>query len=263
MSGPLKISKDDHVATVTLNRPEKHNAVNLDMFAALAEAGADLSADKSVRAIILEGEGASFCAGIDLSVFQQGEMSQLASKMTPEDGAAANFFQRAAYIWREVPVPVICVVHGAAYGAGLQIALGADLRYASPDSRLSVMEIKWGIIPDMAISKTLARIVPADRAKELAWTGRVFGAEEALQLGVVSAVCDDPKQAALETAQAVAARSPSAVRAIKRLFDESPELSVAEAFRLEAELQMSLLGSANQAEAVRANMENRAAKFED
>ena len=263
MTESLKISRDGHVAIVTLNRPEKHNAVNLELFAALAEAGASLGADKTVRAIVIKGEGPSFCAGIDLSVFQQGDVSQLASRMQPVANSPANFFQRAAYIWREIPTPVICAMHGAAYGAGLQIALGADLRYASSGCQLSVMEIKWGIIPDMAISKTLLRILPADKAKELAWTGRVFGAEEALDLGVVSALHDDPQAAALDTAHAIAARSPDAVRAIKRLFDESVEMSVEKALGLEAQLQAGLLGGPQQTEAVLANRENRAPNFEN
>ena len=160
-------------------------------------------------------------------------------------------------------MPVICAMHGAAFGAGFQIAMGADLRYASPDCRLSVMEIKWGIIPDMGISRTAAGILATDTAKELAWTGRTVAAEEALQLGLVSAVVDDPKHKAIEVAESITLRSPDAVRAIKRLFEETPAMSVADALRLEAELQMTLLGSSNQAEAVAANMEKRAPNFED
>ena len=127
MTNPLRVDRDGHVATVTLSRPDKHNAVNLEMFAALAEAGAELGADKTVRAIVLDGEGSSFCAGIDLSVFEQGGMSQLTSMMAPVAGSPANVFQRAAFVWCEVPVPVICAMHGAAFGAGLQIALGRRL----------------------------------------------------------------------------------------------------------------------------------------
>jgi enoyl-CoA hydratase/carnithine racemase len=263
MSEPVTIAKDGHVATVTLNRPEKHNAIDLRMFAALADAGTELANDSSVRVVILEGAGPSFCAGIDLSVFQQNDASILISKMAPEQDSLANFFQRAAFVWREIPQPVICALHGSVFGGGLQIALGADLRYASADCQLSVMEIKWGIIPDMAISKTLARLLPADKAKELAWSGRVFAADEAYEMGVITAIHDNPSQMARETAAAIALKSPNAVRAIKRLFDESAEMSTAQALELEAQLQMSLLGSPQQREAVAANLEKRLPKFED
>ena len=263
MSEPVIITKDGHVATVTLNRPEKHNAIDLQMFAALAEAGTELANDSSVRAVVLEGAGPSFCAGIDLSIFQQNDSSTLISKLAPGEDSPANFFQRAAFVWREVPQPVICALHGSVFGGGLQIALGADLRFASSDCRLSVMEIKWGIIPDMAISKTLARLLPADKAKELTWTGRVFDADEAREMGVITAIHDDPSHAARETAAAIAAKSPNAVRAIKRLFDESTEMSTSQALQLEAQLQSSLLGGRQQIEAVTANMEKRAPIFED
>jgi enoyl-CoA hydratase/carnithine racemase len=263
MSEPVSIAKDGHVAIVTLNRPEKHNAIDLQMFAALAKAGTELANDSSVRAVVLEGAGPSFCAGIDLSIFQQNDSATLISKLAPGEDSPANFFQRAAFVWREVPQPVICALHGAVFGGGLQIALGADLRFASADCRLSVMEIKWGIIPDMAISKTLARLLSADKAKELAWSGRVFDADEAREMGVITAIHDDPSEAARETAAAIATKSPNAVRAIKRLFDESSEMSTSQALQFEAQLQSSLLGGRQQIEAVTANMEKRAAKFED
>lgn len=263
MSESVKIAKDGHVAIVTLNRPQKHNAIDLDMFAALADAGTQLGKDASVRAIVVEGAGPSFCAGIDLSIFAQSDSSVLVSKMAPGEDSPANLFQRAAFVWREVPQPVICALHGSVFGGGLQIALGADLRFGSPDSRYSVMEIKWGLIPDMAISATLARLIPADKAKELAWTGRVFDAAEACDMGVLTALHDDPAQAAREAAALIAARSPKAVRAIKRLFDESAEMSIQQGLQLEAELQLSLLGRHQQIEAVAANLEKRAPKFED
>ena len=263
MSESVKIAKHGRVAVVTLNRPQKHNAIDLDMFSALATAGTQLGKDSSVRAIVVEGAGPSFCAGIDLSIFAQGDNSMLMSKMAPAEDSPANLFQRAAFVWREVPQPVICALHGSVFGGGLQIALGADLRFGSADSRYSVMEIKWGLIPDMAISTTLARLIPADRAKELAWTGRVFDAVEARDLGVITALHDNPSQAAREAAASIAGRSPKAVRAIKRLFDESAEMSAQQALRLEAQLQLSLLGGDQQLEAVAANLEKRAPDFED
>lgn len=263
MSDALRISRDESVATVTLQRPDKHNALNLELFAALAEAGLELAADKSVRVIILQGDGPSFCAGIDLGVLQDAGNNLSPEMLQPLPGSVANFFQRAAYVWREVPVPVICAMHGNVFGAGLQVALGADLRYASPDCQLSVMEIKWGIIPDLALSKTLTRVVAADKAKELAWTGRVVAVDEAVSLGLVTAKADDPKAAAREAAAVIAARSPSAIRAIKQLLDEAGEMPVAEALQLEAKLQLSLLGRPQQREAVAANLQKRPPKFED
>lgn len=263
MPGPVVVEKDGHVATVVLNRPEKHNAIDLQMFAALAQAGTELAADTSVRAIVLEGAGASFCAGIDLSIFQHNDESVLVSKLVPGEESPANFFQRAAFVWREVPVPVICALHGSVFGGGLQIALGADLRFAAADCRLSVMEINWGLIPDMAISKTLTRLLAADRVKELSWTGRVFDAVEAYELGVVTAIHEDPSLAARGCADVIAARSPSAVRAIKRLFDDTEEMSTRDALQLEAKLQMSVLGGSHQKEAVAAKVANREPEFEE
>ena len=263
MSEALVMSTQDHVATVTLNRPAKHNALNVELFAALADAGTALATDTSVRAIVLQGEGPSFCAGIDLSVLQNAGEELSPEMLQPVDGSVANFFQRAAYVWREVAVPVLCAVQGNVFGAGLQLALGADLRYASSDSRFSVMEINWGIIPDLAISTTLTRLISVDKAKELAWTGRVFDASEAAAMGVVTAVTDDPGGAAQEAAAAIAARSPGAIRAIKHLFDESAHLSDADALQLEARLQMELLGRHDQREAVAANLEKRTPDFTD
>lgn len=263
MSKCVTVDIDDHIAVVTLNRPDKYNALNLPMFAALAHAGDELASNSSVRAIVLEGAGENFCAGIDISVFEQSQMEIGASSLAPRDSSPANLFQRAAYVWREVPVPVICAIKGIAFGGGLQIALGADLRYASPDARLSIMEIKWGLIPDMAISTTIRHLMPADRAKELTWSGRVVEADEAERIGLLSAVHEDPSQAARESARLIAGKSPDAIWASKQLFDSGWDLPVADALKLEARLQLSLLGSANQAEAVAANIEKRAADFRD
>lgn len=262
MSERIGISRLGAVAIVSLQRPDKHNALDRGMIEALTSAGQSLAVDASVRAVVLEGAGPSFCAGIDLGLFQQDGGID-AALMAPQASSPANFFQRAAYIWREVPVPVICALHGSVFGAGLQIALGADLRFATPDCRLSIMEIKWGIIPDMAISKTLPALMPTDRIKELAMTGRVVSGTEAAALGLVTALHADPSKAARDTAGLIAGRSPDAIRAMKKLFDKATSLGTAEALRLEAELQCALLGSSNQSEAVRANLENRRPDFED
>lgn len=263
MADRVVLTVDDHVATVTLNRPDKHNALDRGMFEALEAAGEKVVADASIRAVVLEGAGPNFCAGIDISTFTAGPSSFNPETMQPRDNSPANIWQRAAYVWREVPVPVICVVDGIAYGGGLQVALGADMRYATPDARLSVMEIKWGIIPDMSITTTLTRCMSVDRIKELAMTGRIVSGAEACELGLVTAIHDNPGQAARETAARIAASNPDAIRAIKRLFDSAWGLADADALKLEASLQLSVLGKPNQVEAVMANVEGRSPKFVD
>lgn len=263
MAERVSLSIRDHVAEVTLNRPEKHNALDLAMFEALVEAGDRVASDTSVRAVVLTGAGDNFCAGIDTSLFAPGAAAIEPAMLLPRKPSPANLFQRAAYVWREVPVPVICAIHGVAYGGGLQIALGADVRYAHPDARLAIMEIRWGIIPDMAITTTLARFAAPDRLKELALTGRIVDADEAARVGMVTAVHESPRDAARGTALEIAARSPDAVRAIKRLFDEARGLPDAEALGLEAALQLRVLGGANQREAVAAALEKRDPRFRD
>jgi enoyl-CoA hydratase/carnithine racemase len=264
MTDRLSVDVSDHVAIVRLNRPEKHNAVDLEMFEAIIETATKLANDDTLRAIVLTGEGEHFCAGIDVSVFQGAGIGAVGhGRMEPGEFCPANFFQRAAYVWREMPVPVIAAIRGVAFGAGLQIALGADIRYAAADAKFSVMEIKWGLMPDMAISATAHAVVPVDRLKELAYTGRVISSNEAEAAGLITAVKDDPLEAAKVLALEIAGRSPHAIRAIKTLFDESWHPDVAGSLQREARLQMELMGKPNQIEAVTANMEKRAPGFVD
>lgn len=263
MSSPVAVSVDDHVAVVALDRPDKHNAVNLEMFDALAAAGRQLAADRSVRAVVLHGAGEHFCAGIDVTLFRDPSFEFGPDALAPLADSPANRFQAAAYAWRELPMPVICAIHGAAFGAGFQIAMGADLRYARPDAQLSIMEIHWGLIPDMAISTTVRDLVPADRIKELAWTGRKISGAAAREIGLITETHDDPLAAAMEMAAAIRVRSPDAIRAMKRLVNTAWGLSEAEALALEAELQHGVLGKKNQLEAVTANMQKRAPEFGD
>ncbi len=246
-----------------LNRPDRLNAIDLQMFAELGEAGVRLAAEPAIRAVVLHGAGDNFCAGIDVDVFNDDAASVVASSMAPQESSPANLFQRAAYVWRELHVPVICAISGVAFGAGLQIALGADLRYARADSRLSIMEIKWGLIPDMAISATARHVVAVDKLKELAYSGRVVNGVEALQLGLLTALHEDPLTAAREMAAEVAGKSPDAVVAIKKLFNDGWNLSEAEALALEAALQSRLIGSENQLEAARANLSKRKPEFKN
>ena len=263
MNDRVRVRVEGHVAEVRLNRPGKHNAIDKAMFEGLAAAGDEVAADKSVRAVVLTGEGDNFCAGIDMSMFQQRDFDFRTPLLDPLDPSPANVFQRCAYVWREVPVPVICAIRGVAYGGGLQIAAAADIRYAAPDAKLSIMEIKWGIVPDMAITTTLRDILPLDKVKELTFTGAVISGKEASEIGLVTAVHADPLSAAHELASAVAAKSPDAIRAGKRLLNVAWSLNDAEALALEAKTQLPLLGSPNQVESVMANFEKRVPRFRD
>ncbi len=263
MTDRVTITIDGHVAYVMLNRAHKYNALDMKMFGALGDAADRVGKEAGVRAVVLHGDGENFCAGIDTGMFADPDKRLEASMFEPVKPSSANLFQRAAYAWRELPMPVICAVQGITYGGGLQIALGADLRIAAPDTRFSIMETKWGLVPDMAMSACLRGIVAADRAKELAWSARVFGADEALALGIVTAVQDDPLAAARAMAAEFAAKSPDAIRGIKRLVDEAWQLSEDEALAMEARLQLGVIGSPNQLESVSANLEQRPAKFAD
>lgn len=260
----VRVDLADHVATVTMVRPEKHNALDLGMFQGLADAAARLRDEPGVRAVVLHGEGKSFCSGLDVASFMSGPVS-LDELLTREEGRLGNLPQRVAVDWADVPVPVIAAVHGNCFGGGLQIALGADLRIAAPDARLSVMEVKWGLVPDMGITQTLPRLVGVDRAKELTWTGRRLSGTEAERLGLVTSVADDPLAAARELAADIASRSPDAIRAAKQLYDRTwaGELPPAEALLLETELQVRLMGSPNQIAAVTAAMTGEPGAFAD
>jgi enoyl-CoA hydratase/carnithine racemase len=263
MDTRVQVDIDNHVAEVRLDRPDKHNAIDMQMFDDLAEAGLRLSRESSLRAVILAGAGDNFCAGIDLEVFSDPVAAIDPASMAPQDDSPANRFQRAAFAWREVPVPVICAIRGVAFGGGAQIALGADLRYAAPDARLSIMEIRWGLIPDLAISVTADNLVREDQLRELAYTGRVVSAGEALRLGLVTAIHDDPLGAARDTAGVIASRSPDAIRAMKSMFNARRDLDTERALALEARLQSGIIGRPDQVEAVRANLEGREPDFKD
>jgi enoyl-CoA hydratase/carnithine racemase len=258
----VRVEVADHVAVVTLTRAEKHNALDVPMFEQIIGAADDLAARSGVRAVVLHGDGPSFCSGLDVvSIMAAGNgLDGLVSRVR---GEVPNWFQRAAHAWIELPVPVVAAVHGSCFGGGLQIALGADIRIAAPDARLSVMEIKWGLVPDMSITRTLPRLVGIDVAKELTFTGRVFDGEEAARLGVVTRVAGDPLASARELAAAVAARSPDAVRAAKRLYDESWTGEAEQTLALEAALQLGLIGSPNQLAAVAAGFSKEPAEFSD
>jgi enoyl-CoA hydratase/carnithine racemase len=263
VSDRVSVRRDGGIADVRLSRPEKLNALDAAMFEALVETGERLAGDRGLRSVVLSGEGRAFSAGLDVAGFLGAGGGGSRDFFERSHASPANFAQRAAWVWTELPVPVIAAIHGVCFGGGLQIALAADVRFVAPDARLSVMEIKWGLVPDMSGTQTLRRLVRLDVAKELTYTGRIVTGEEAVGLGLATHLADSPREAAFELAREIAGRSPSAVRAAKRLLDASGVGTVEEGLRLEESLQRGLLGRPNQLEAVRANAEKREPDFVD
>jgi enoyl-CoA hydratase/carnithine racemase len=267
MEDRVSISISQGVADVRLVRADKMNALDMPMFEALVAATERLAREKGLRAVVLSGEGRAFCAGLDMGRFAAMKESGgdgLAEKrdLSLRTHGLANFPQAAVWGWRQLPVPVIAAVHGVAFGGGFQLALGADMRFLTPDTRMSIMEIKWGLVPDMAGTPILASLVRDDILRELTYTGRVFSAQEALSFGLATRICEDPRAAAFEVTREIAGKSPDAIRAAKRLLNK---LSVdpGPALLAESVEQAKLIGSANQTEAVRANIERRAPRFAD
>lgn len=269
MEERVSISISEGVADVRLVRADKMNALDQAMFEALVAATERLSKEKGVRTVVLSGEGRAFCAGLDMGRFAamkekgaNGIPGGENRDLTKRTHGQANFPQQAVWGWRQLPVPVIAAVHGVAFGGGFQLSLGADMRFLAPDARMSVMEIKWGLVPDMAGTPILASLVRDDILRDLTYTGRIFSAQEAMTYGLATRICDDPRAAALEVARDIAGKSPDAIRAAKRLLNN---LSVdpGPALLAESVEQQKLIGSANQIEAVRSNLEKRAAKYMD
>ena len=273
MADRVSVTVTDGVADVRLTRPDKINALDTAMFAAIVDAGESLKSDRSVRAVVLSGEGRGFCAGLDFSSFQAmaggggggggGSSERPQRQITDTEGRITHLGQQAAYVWQELEVPVIAAVHGVALGGGAQIALGADLRIVAPDARLSILEIRWGLVPDMTGTAMLVRLVGLDRAKELALTGRMVSGVEAAQIGLATQVSDTPLDDALALAREIAGKSPHAIRGIKRLLNEAPGRSFADQFADERTTIGALIGSKNQVEAVTAYFEKRAPDFKD
>jgi enoyl-CoA hydratase/carnithine racemase len=277
MSDRVMVDVDRGVAHVRLHRPEKLNALDHGMFVALAAAGDQVLADRSVRAVVVSGEGRGFCSGLDFGSFRA--MAGPAGGPGPErprgtddpagslgaigetDGRITHLGQQVAHVWQEVEVPVIAAVHGVALGGGCQIALGADLRICTPDARFSVLEVKWGLVPDMTGTWMLPRLVGLDVAKELTFTGRMVSGEEAVRIGLATRLADDPLAEAFELAREIAGKSPGAVKAAKRLLNVSGSLPVAEQFARERQEIGSLIGTPHQVEAVMAALEQRSPDF--
>lgn len=264
----IELTIDDHIASVVLSRADKMNALDTKMFAALVMTVNEIKANQDIRVVVMSGQGNGFCAGLDMENFAgmmspEGQANSVPAKLATRTQGIANDVQYAVWAWRELPMPVIAAVHGVAVGGGLQLALAADMRYAAPDTRFSIMELKWGLVPDMSSTQLMRHHVPEDAVRELTYTARLFNAEEAKEFNVITKIADDPLSYAMEVAQQIAHRNPHAVRASKRLLNQANYLSAAEGLLMESEEQDAIIGSPNQIEAVMAELQKRPAQFQD
>jgi len=260
MDSRITIAIERGVADVRLNRPEKLNALDIALFEEIDTAIQDLCENHSVRAVVLSGEGRAFCSGIDLEALANApELLDLETRSRGD----ANLVQNIAWGWHTMPVPVIAAIHGAAFGGGLQIALGADFRIATADAELALMEMRWGMVPDVAGMALLRGLVRDDVARDIVMTGRRISGEEAKELGLVTRLAQDPHAAAMDMARSIAASSPDAIRAAKRLLNLPPETSTKDLLLAESREQQVLLKSANHKEALAAAAQKRAPTFRD
>lgn len=256
----------DGIADVRMNRADKRNALDNAMFTSLAAVGEYLKSQKDIRAVVLSGEGASFCAGLDFGSFQvmaegpKSDGGMNAGSMS--DGRITHLAQQVCWVWQEIPVPVIAAVHGHALGGGMQIALGADIRIVHPDTQLSVREVHWGLIPDMTGTLMLSRLVRPDIAKELVFTAKVISGQLGHEIGLATHVSQNPLDDAMALAKEIAGRSPDAVRGAKKLLNLQANDGAAEQFAQEREVIGRLIGHANQAEAVMSHFEKRPPNFQ-
>jgi len=263
----VSITINDGIADVRMTRADKRNALDNAMFVALADAGERLKTEPGVRAVVLSGEGSSFCAGLDFATMSAlaggGERPTEGNPGEMKEGRITHLGQQVCWVWQEVPVPVIAAVHGHAIGGGIQVALGADIRIVHPDTQMSVREIHWGLVPDMTGTMMLSQLVRADVAKDLVLTARMFDGREAHALGIATRLSDNPYDEAMAMAREIAGRSPDAVRAGKALLNGLFNQGAAEQFAAERQRIGSLIGRPNQMEAVMSNFEKRPANFID
>src|SRR5580658_8006854 len=228
MNDRVQVSIENGVADVRLVRADKMNALDDAMFEALVSAGERLKTEPGLRCVVISGEGRAFCAGLDMGNFGRMAEGLRAPARSSDDRLSArthgiaNRAQYAVWVWREVPVPVIAAVHGVAFGGGFQLALGADMRFVAPDTRMAVLEIKWGLVPDMAGTMLMRHLAREDVVRELTYTGRIFSGEEAVAMGFATRVCADPRAEALAVARDIAGKNPHAIRASKRLLNAAP-----------------------------------------
>lgn len=267
MSDRVTIQVENHIADVRLNRADKMNALDPAMFEGIVAAQQELANTQGVRAVVLSGEGKCFCAGLDLqsmttlaSGHQQGE--GIAANLEDRTHGNSNLFQEVATGWRKLQIPVITAIHGVCFGGGLQIASGADIRIATPDARLSIMEMRWGLVPDMGGFALWRSYVRDDVLRELTYTNREFSGEEALQLGFATYVDAKPYEKAMAIAAQIADKNPDAIRAAKALFNQLPDMNENAILLQESIEQKKIIGSPNQMEAVMATMQKRKPNFQ-
>ena len=269
----VTVAISDGIADVRLDRADKRNALDPAMFDAIAKAGQDLITNREIRAVVLSGNGNSFCAGLDFGSFQsmadsgknggssKGNTSSSENAGAMQPGAITHMAQQICWVWQEVPVPVVAALQGHALGGGMQLALGADIRVAHAETQFSMREVHWGLIPDMTGTLMLSRLVRDDVAKDLVFSARVISGTEAHALGVVTRLSDKPLESAMQVAREIADRSPDAVRGAKALINHLSNAGAAEHFAEERRIIYSLIGKPNQVEAVMSNFEKRPAKF--
>ncbi len=265
MNDRVLITYDGYIAHVEMIREDKINALDAAMIKSLNDAIQELEGHKELRAIVLSGRGRGFCAGLDLANFTAmadgGSASVQKRALLPRTYGLANDFQNLCFGWQKLPIPVIGAAHNVCLGGGMHIFLGADIRYAAPETKFSIMEIRWGLIPDMGSTPVLPSLARRDVLKELIFTGRIFKTDEAQELGFVTKIADDPLKAAFETAALIATKNPDAVRANKAILNQAAYMSEADILLMESRIQENIIGSENQIEAVMAELENRAANF--
>ncbi len=235
----------DKIAYVSLNRPEKHNGLDMQMFQELIATAKTIRKDTSIRAVILHGNGPSFCSGLDFSAVSKTP-TMIPKFFIKWPWGKDNTFQRVAHIWRDLPIPVIAAIHGNCFGGGMQIILGCDYRIATSDSTMSILEMKWGLIPDMSGMVTLSRLTRVDIAQELTMTGRFFSGLEGAEYGLISKISDDPMADAQVLAHEIAQKSPDAIAATKYLFKKTWKKDTRGALLWERITQLRLLGRKNQ-----------------
>lgn len=244
MEPRVVVDYQNNIAIVSLNRGEKYNALDMPMFHAITDTVKKLKSNRDIRAVILRGKGKGFCAGLDMASVLKNPLNAK-ELLKKEHDEVSNLAQDVGYLWRSLPVPVIAVTHGNCYGGGMQIALGADFRYSTPDCRFSIMEAKWGLIPDMSLSVTLRELTRIDIAKELVMTGRIFDAQQALEYGLITKISDEPFDDALTFAQSLMVRSPDAVMFGKKLLNETWVTDDKSALDLETDFQKRIIGRWN------------------
>ncbi|MFD1193361.1 crotonase/enoyl-CoA hydratase family protein [Seohaeicola saemankumensis] len=257
----VSIEIKDHIAHVTLTRGDKMNAVDPAMAEAVVAAGTSLIDNADIRAVVLSGEGRAFCAGLDVASFSAFAAQDPEARIMPRSHGDANLMQQVALVWRAVPVPVIAALHGVAFGAGFQMALGADVRIAAPDTRLAIMEMKWGLVPDMGGMVLLPQLTRSDVIRRMTYTAEPIDAKQGLDWGLVTELADDPLAAARAMAATISGKSPSAMRAAKRLIGLSEQADAKTVLWQESREQVDLIGKPHQMEVIAANLQDRAPKF--